>query len=91
LPIPIGAVVAYNIDMAQLTIIELNDAGIANAERVAKRLGYTQTAYDTTSDLPGLHCLPNSESHKAGTIIRTAEFGFMFVQDLEDLKFHDLI
>ena len=55
------------------------------AERIAKRLGYTQTAYTSTSALWGLFCLRDHARHRAGCIIKTKELGFLFVQDLEDL------
>lgn len=61
------------------------------AEKIAKRLGYEQTA---TSGLWGLFCLPESPSskgpHTGGCVIKTKQFGFMFVADLEDLHMDDL-
>ena len=60
------------------------------AEKIARRLGYTQTAYTSTSALWGLFCLPDHADHRAGCIIKTKEFGLLFVQDLEDLHFCDL-
>lgn len=69
------------------------------AEALAGRLGYTQTAYTSSSALWGLFCLPeNPRTAKpgeatrggGGCIIKTAEFGLLFVQDLEDLHAEDL-
>jgi len=68
------------------------------ANRIARRLGYEQTAYTSTSALWGLYCLNenpetwkgNKRAIEAGCIIKTKQFGFLFVQDLEDLQFHDL-
>ena len=61
------------------------------AEKIAARLGYKQTAYTSTSGLWGVFCLPNNSTHKSGCVIKTSEFGFMFVADLEDLKLNDLV
>lgn len=66
------------------------DEDFAMAEKIAKRLGYRQTTYSTSSDLIGLYCLSESATHKAGCVIKTAELGFLFVQCLEDLRFYDL-
>ena len=70
--------------------VEMSEEEIEFAERIAKRLGFTQTAYTTSSALWGLFCLPDRASHRCGCIIKTAEFGFLFVADLEDCKLHDL-
>ncbi len=70
--------------------LEMTEADIEFAERIAKRLGYTQTAYTSSSELWGLYCLPDHSRHKHGCIIKTAQFGFLFVADLEDLQLHDL-
>lgn len=68
----------------------MTEADVVFAERIARRLGFTQTAYTSTSGLWGLFCLPDHAKHRHGCIIKTAEFGFLFVQDLEDLQLHDL-
>ena len=73
-----------------ITQLEMAEADIALAERAAKRLGFTQTAYTSTSGLWGLFCLPDHSKHKHGCFIKTQEFGLMFVSDLEDLQLHDL-
>lgn len=70
--------------------VEMTDADIEFAERIAKRLGYTQTAYTSTSALWGLFCLPDHAKHRHGCIIKTKGLGFLFVADLEDLQLHDL-
>lgn len=66
--------------------IEMSEVDLVKAERLAKRLGYTQTAYTTSSALWGLFCLRDRASQKSGCIIMTKEFGLMFVQDLEDMN-----
>jgi len=73
-----------------ITQIEMTEAQIEFAEKIAKRLGFTQTAYTSTSQLWGLYCLPDHARHKHGCIILTKELGFLFVSDLEDLQLHDL-
>lgn len=76
--------------MAQLTQLEFDDNDFEVAEAVAKRLGYKQTAYTSSSALWGLFCLPERATQKAGCIIKTKEFGLLFVQDLNDLHMNDL-
>jgi hypothetical protein len=49
-------------------------------------LGYDQTAYTSTSALWGLFCLRSRPTQRAGCIIKTRQFGLLFVQDLEDLN-----
>lgn len=73
-----------------ITQLEMSEDDIVFAERIAARLGYLQTAYTSTSGLWGLFCLPDHSRHRHGCIIKTAQFGFMFVADLEDLQLHDI-
>lgn len=73
-----------------ITQIEMSDADIEFAERIASKLGFAQTAYTSTSGLWGLFCLPDHARHRHGCIIKTAEFGFLFVADLEDMQLHEL-
>lgn len=73
-----------------LTQLEMSDDDVAFAERIARRLGYDQTAYTSTSQLWGLYCLPDGPRHRHGCIIKTKELGFLFVADLEDCQLHDL-
>jgi hypothetical protein len=70
--------------------VEMTEADIEFAERIAKRLGFTQTAYTSSSSLWGLFCLPDHAKHRHGCIIKTKELGFLFVADLEDMQMHDL-
>ena len=73
----------------QLTQLEFQKADFPVAERMAKRLGYTQTAYTSSSALWGLFCLPDRLTRlphlRGGCIIKTRELGFLWVQDQEDL------
>lgn len=73
-----------------ITPVELSEPEIALCERAAKRLGFTQTAYTSSSGLWGLFCLPNRPTQREGCFIKTRQFGIMFVSDLEDLQLHDL-
>lgn len=75
--------------------VEFTESDFSIAEEVAKRLGYKQTAYTSTSALWGLFCLPENPQysngpHTGGCIIKTKQFGLMFVADLEDLHMDDL-
>lgn len=74
----------------KLTQLEFKDGDFKVAEQVAKRLGYTQTAYTSTSALWGLYCLPDRPTQRKGCVIKTYELGMLFVQDLEDLLMEDL-
>ena len=73
-----------------ITQLEMSEADIAFAEKIAKGLGYTQTAYTSTSLFWGVFCLPDHARHKHGCIIKTQECGFLFVSDLEDLQLREL-
>ena len=75
-----------------LNQLEFTPADHERAERMAKRLGYSQYAYTSTSDLWGLFCLPENperarpgQATRPGCIIKTKELGLLFVQDAEDL------
>ena len=76
-----------------LTPLEFNEADHDKSEALAKALGYEQTAYTSTSALWGLFCLPENPKRgytgqvtRGGCIIKTKEFGLMFVQDTEDIN-----
>lgn len=75
-----------------LTQLEFAGDDFAKAENIARALGFEQYAYTSTSALWGLFCLPENPEYaragqatKGGCIIKTAELGFLFVQDGEDL------
>ena len=74
-----------------ITQLEMTPDEIATAERAAKRLGYGQTAYTSTSAIWGLYCLPeNPATHRGqvtrgGVFFKTAELGICFLQTMEDL------
>lgn len=74
-----------------ITPLEFEPDDFDKAERFAKHLGYQQTAYTSSSALWGLFCLPENpatakrgEATRGGCIIKTAQFGLLFVQDEED-------
>lgn len=75
-----------------ITQLEMTEADIELAEQAATRLGYSQTAYTSTSQLWGLYCLRDSARDRkpSGCFIKTAELGLLFVSDLDDLQLHDL-
>lgn len=79
-------------NVQKLTQEEFQPEDFEIAERVARAMGYEQTAYTSTSALWGLFCLgENPERARPGQciheacIIKTRELGFLVVQDLEDL------
>lgn len=74
----------------KLTMEEFREIDHDFAEKLAKRIGFTQTAYTSTSALWGLFCMPDRAGQREGCIIKTKELGFLFVSTVEDLKVHDL-
>jgi hypothetical protein len=73
-----------------ITPLEFGESDFDKAEALAKALGYEQTAYTSTSALWGLFCLPENPEHskgpiRGGCIIKTKQFGLLFVQDTEDI------
>lgn len=58
-----------NTETQQLTQVEMTEEQIKFAERVAARLGYSQTAYTSTSALWGLFCLPDHAKHRHGCLV----------------------
>ena len=74
-----------------ITQMEFEDEDFELAERIAKRLGFTQTVYTSTSALWGLYCLPDRQTQRKGCIIKTKELGMLFVQDIEDMLMYDLM
>lgn len=75
-----------------ITQLEMTEKDIEFAERIAHAKGYTQHTYTSTSGLWGLFLMRDSASDPkpSGCIIKTEEFGFLFVADLEDLQLHEL-
>lgn len=75
-----------------ITQVEFSGSDFEKAKKMARKLGYEQTAYTSSSDMIGLFCLPENPEYakgkptKGGCIIKTKEFGFLFVQDIEDLN-----
>jgi len=75
-----------------LTMLEWSPADHRVGERIARKLGYQQYAYTSTSALWGLFCLPENpatakrgEAIRHACIIKTPELGFMVVYGMEDL------
>lgn len=77
--------------MKSLTQLPLNDEDMAFAARIAARLGHKGNhSYSSTSDMIGLHCHEKRNGPKGCAIVKTKEFGFLIIQDLEGLGFNDL-
>jgi hypothetical protein len=68
-----------------LTQVEFEGSDFDKAEAIAAALGYSQTAYTSTSALWGLFCLADNAEMHEGCVIKTRELGFLFVQNGEDL------
>lgn len=81
-------------DTQPLTQVEFGQKDFKLAQGLAKRLGYAQTAYTSTSALWGLFCInENPATWKGprraleyGCIIKTKELGLLFVQLPEDIE-----
>lgn len=73
-----------------LSQLEFDDEDHDVAERMARRLGYRQTAYTSSSDVWGLFCLRDRPTQKAGVIVKTAELRLIFIQSIEDLNMCDI-
>lgn len=72
-----------------ITQLEMTDDDLDKAEAIAKRLGWTQCAYTSSSALIGLFCLRNKNDDTEACIVKTKEFGFLLIQNLEDLNLSD--
>ena len=70
-----------------LTQLEMEDHDISIAERAAKKLGYTQTAYTSTSALIGLYCLPDNRHQRTTCLVKTKELGIVQVTVLENIDY----
>lgn len=81
--------------MTTLTQIEFGNKDMKQAEAIAAKLGYEQTAYTSTSALIGLFCLPENPARPenrgkpfhGGCVIKTQELGFLFVQTADEIGF----
>lgn len=71
--------------IAALTVLEFEPADFEPAKKICARLGYRDSfAYATSSDLPGLYCLPLRASQRQTVICKSAEFGLIAIQTFED-------
>ncbi len=69
-----------------ITQQEMSEKDVQHAKSLAVKLGYgDNTAYTSSSAMIGVFCL-DSPGKNGGCIIKTDEFGFMFVQLEEDLQ-----
>ena len=88
---------ATGLQAPSITQLEFEQDDFPKAQEIARRLGYEQTAYTSTSALWGLFCLPENprtwrgprRALEAACIIKTAQFGFLVVQDCEDLHIEE--
>lgn len=71
--------------LAKLTLCEFTPDDFEPAQKWCARLGYRDSyAYATSSSVPGLYCLPLRPTQKQTIIVRTAEFGLVAVQFLNE-------
>ena len=72
--------------MPILTMLEFStDEDYANAKKLCARLGFGDSwAYCTSSDIPGLYCLPLCPTQAGKVIVKTAEFGMVVIQTFEE-------
>jgi hypothetical protein len=78
-------------DTQALTQLEFKPSDHTEAQRIARALGYEQTAYTSTSALWGLFCLKENPAryptkpHRDACVIKTRELGLLVVILAEDL------
>jgi hypothetical protein len=77
--------------MKNLTMLEFTDEDLEVAKQIAYRICHRWTVYSSTSDIIGLFCEKAFYTNASLAIIKTKEFGFMVVQDMEDLCLEDLM
>ena len=72
--------------MTVLTLLEFTtDADFDKAKKLCARLGFGESwAYCTSSDIPGLYCLPLRPTQAGQVIVKTAEFGMVAIQTFEE-------
>ena len=71
--------------IGKLTLCEFEPADFDVAKNLCARLGYRDSfAYATSSDLPGLYCLPLRATQRQTVICKSAEFGLIAIQTFED-------
>lgn len=72
--------------MKTLTMVEFSTpSDFEEAKRIAAANGYGDSfAYLTSSDLPGLYCLPSRPGQPEKVVCKTEQFGFVIIQVIED-------
>jgi hypothetical protein len=71
--------------MSTLTLLDFAPEDFDPAHALCAKLGYgTSYAYTTSSDIPGLYCLPLRPTQNTTVICKTAEFGLIALQTFED-------
>lgn len=71
--------------MKTLTLLEFTtDEDHEAAQALCRNLGFRDSfAYATSSDLPGLYCLPLHAKQRGQVICKTAEFGMVAITTFE--------
>ena len=64
-----------------LSLVEFSEDDFEQAIALCAKLGYRDSyAYATSSDLPGLYCLPLRQGQNGAVICKSLEFGLIAVQ-----------
>lgn len=69
-----------------LTMLEFStDEDFATAEHLCRKLGYVDSwAYTASSYVPGLYCLPMRPTQTQKIVVKTAELGFIVIEETEE-------
>ena len=71
--------------MKTLTLLEFKPDDFEPAWALCAKLGYRDNyAYATSSDLPGLYCLPLRPTQNTTVICKSAEFGLIAIQTFDN-------
>lgn len=67
--------------MKKLTLLEFDRDDFDPAIAWCARLGYRDSyAYASSSDVPGMYCIPLRPTQRETVICKTAEFGLVAIQ-----------
>lgn len=72
--------------MSTLTMLEFStDEDFDKAKRICSAQGYRDSwAYTTSSDIPGMYCIPIRPNQPEKVVCKTKEFGFVVLQVIEE-------
>lgn len=78
--------------MNKLTLLEFVETDFDIAKSIAKTMGRhdTNCAYTSSSDITGLYYFKQNPDDKEMIIVKTKEFGFMVIFDMEGINRYDI-